>query len=283
MKTKPTSGSELFPHRQGPCRHSRKRKSMRRKTVERDDFYDGPHDEAAIREAVKCCLLNMPFIKSAYCSPREVVTSHFVNPLRTFSAVRGFLQGYETCEVFKTHNVEDSEWCVLGPDDQEVIRARKTITEEDSQTKDCCWEYLLSQPERGEWRHGFVPVPKSITLDAEEHPKDRRLGGSGESCSVRAAPGWRPIQSGVRMLLRDVTIGRNAGECLPRPEMLLGLARHISGKGVWHKIGGGGAPVQEVPWGTEVSSLQRSSSGLIYYIYSLGNSGPTHIFTQAER
>jgi len=252
--------------------------------MERDDFHDDPRDEATVLDAVRCYLLNLPFIKTSYCSPRETVTSHFVNPLRTFGTVKRFLDGKTSCEVFKTYNMNKTDWCVLDSDCKEVREARGRIGGNDPDEHGWRWEYLLTRQEEENWCHSFLHVPQPVLADSEGHPKDRELGEPDDDRAVAASPGWIPAKSGVRMLLRDVGIGDDANDRLNRPEMLLGLARHIASEGVWHKVDARcPSDTKVVPLGVGVSSLQRSRSGLLYYIYSFGNSGPTHIFTEAER
>lgn len=213
--------------------------------------------------------------------PQAVVISHFINPLRSLQSLRHLFATGGACEVFKTPNSENSDWCVLEPNDSEVLRAQKEQNARHPAGLDEQWEYSLSQPsfEDGEWHHSFS-LERSSPTHAARNPEGRDYADIGDRM-VPSSTGWMPEKSGVLMLLHDVCLGADICERVPRREMLRGLARHIVGKssqGFCFLPGSEGSPATG-----EVGTLQRSAEGIMYFIYSVGDFGPTHIFTERER
>jgi len=168
--------------------------------------------------------------------------------------------------MFRTPERAHPEWCVLESRDSEVGRALDQLNQTQPPGKGQDWEYILSQPTRedGQWRHTFC----LMAADG--------MGGveSVNDAKVPAASGWLPESSGVSCVLRDVCMGQDLCERVPRRDLLIGLASHLAGKNR------GFAPRFE---GDGIATLQWSPNRVRYFVYTVCSSGPTHMFTEDER
>lgn len=216
----------------------------------------------------------------------DLMLSHFAGPLRTLQAARRFFEDKHECEVFETPDAENSEWCVLAQTDSEILRRQAELNATRPPADGEVWEYLLSKPDwdTGIWEHSFNLVEVPVPEDLPGASPDREHREIRDSTAIPASEHWRPEQSGVLFVLQDVCIGPDAGR-LPKPELLVGLSRHIAGKslrsvsaGEWEAV-----PLRQRDPVHEFATVQQSGSGVVYFVYTVCQGGPTHIFTEAER
>ena len=201
----------------------------------------------------------MGFVDRQNCAVREAVLE-FLNGT---PPVRRFCDGVAGCEIFRTPDRSDSGWCVLEMADSEVQRALDKLNQDDPPGKHQCWSYLLSQPswENGQWRHAFKLMQRaSMCLRTSKVP---------------ARDGWKPSDSGLSVLLHEVCMGDDICARVPRPGLLLGLARHLVGKAVQQV----NAPLND----DAIATVQCSPNGTLYCVYTVCELGPTHIFSEDER
>ena len=223
-------------------------------------------NDCAIVETVVEFLRGGRVTPPATCQPEKLVASHFVNPLRTLGAVHRLLAGESGCEMFRTPERAHSEWCVLESRDSEVERALEHLNQTQPPGKAQDWEYILSKPswEDGRWRHGF----RLMEMDGKG--KAQTLNNA----KIPAASGWVPESSGLSFVLRDVCMGQELCERVPRRDLLFGLASHLAGKNR------ACAPRFD---GDGVATLQWSPTRVRYVVYTVCDGGPTHMFTEDER